>query len=61
MIGEESPVPVRSTARAHLSQLIEMFGTDGCLRIHTASAPDGGGSDQIAVSDSSRAADHGPL
>lgn len=28
----------RSTARAHLSQLIELFGTDGCLRISTAPA-----------------------
>ncbi|MGW4490698.1 hypothetical protein [Streptomyces sp. NPDC004376] len=28
--------PGRSTARAHLSQLIEMFGHDGCLRINTA-------------------------
>ncbi|MEU5793848.1 hypothetical protein ABZ800_10005 [Streptomyces sp. NPDC047813] len=31
----------RSLARAHLSQLIELFGTDGCLRISTgSSAPD---------------------
>ncbi|MFD4790203.1 hypothetical protein ACFWN1_24745 [Streptomyces sp. NPDC058459] len=29
-------VPCRSAARAHLSQLIELFGTDGCLRISTA-------------------------
>ncbi|MER5744405.1 hypothetical protein ABT097_14175 [Streptomyces sp. NPDC002225] len=28
--------PGRSVARAHLSQLIEMFGTDGCLRVDTA-------------------------
>ncbi|GHJ42043.1 hypothetical protein [Streptomyces sp. TS71-3] len=28
-------IPGRSTARAHLSQLIEMFGTDGCLWINT--------------------------
>ncbi|MEV8451352.1 hypothetical protein AB0467_01805 [Streptomyces sp. NPDC052095] len=28
----------RSAARAHLSQLIELFGTDGCLRVVTASA-----------------------
>ncbi|MEU4148867.1 hypothetical protein [Streptomyces sp. NPDC026659] len=28
--------PGRSAARAHLSQLIELFGTDGCLRISTA-------------------------
>lgn len=27
-------------ARAHLSQLIDMFGTDGCLRINTTAAPD---------------------
>ncbi|MFI8345863.1 hypothetical protein [Streptomyces sp. NPDC085596] len=32
----------RSTARAHLSQLIDMFGSDGCLRISTTSAPDTG-------------------
>ncbi|MEU6244742.1 hypothetical protein [Streptomyces sp. NPDC047024] len=25
----------RSMARAHLSQLIEVFGRDGCLRIDT--------------------------
>ncbi|MEV6809707.1 hypothetical protein [Streptomyces sp. NPDC051132] len=31
-------VPGRSAARAHLSQLIELFGTDGCLRISTAFA-----------------------
>ncbi|MGW4301844.1 hypothetical protein ACWEHT_19015 [Streptomyces sp. NPDC004646] len=30
--------PGRSAARAHLSQLIEMFGHDGCLRINTAPA-----------------------
>ncbi|MER8031276.1 hypothetical protein ABTZ78_20205 [Streptomyces bauhiniae] len=30
----------RSAARAHLSQLIDMFGADGCLRISTSSAPD---------------------
>ncbi|MET7674656.1 hypothetical protein [Streptomyces seoulensis] len=28
--------PTRSLARAHLSQLIDLFGTDGCLRISTA-------------------------
>lgn len=33
MTGEESSG--RSAARAHLSQLIEMFGRDGCLRIST--------------------------
>ncbi|MFF2653685.1 hypothetical protein [Streptomyces sp. NPDC058045] len=31
--------PGRSMARAHLSQLIEMFGTDGCLRISTTPEP----------------------
>lgn len=33
--------PGRSAARAHLSQLIELFGTDGCLRISTAPAEPG--------------------
>ncbi|WP_163010621.1 hypothetical protein [Streptomyces dangxiongensis] len=33
--------PGRSAARAHLSQLIELFGTDGCLRITTAPAEPG--------------------
>ncbi|MEV6121615.1 hypothetical protein AB0M23_13975 [Streptomyces sp. NPDC052077] len=33
--------PGRSTARAHLSQLIELFGMDGCLRINTAPAEPG--------------------
>lgn len=28
-------IPGRSTARAHLSQLIDMFGVDGCLQIST--------------------------
>lgn len=32
--------PGRSTARAHLSQLIDMFGTDGFLRINTIPEPD---------------------
>ncbi|MFE0350237.1 hypothetical protein [Streptomyces griseoluteus] len=32
--------PTRSMARAHLSQLIDLFGTDGCLRISTASDVD---------------------
>ncbi|MFI8347215.1 hypothetical protein [Streptomyces sp. NPDC085596] len=36
--------PGRSVARAHLSQLIDLFGTDGCLRISTAFANDAGGS-----------------
>ncbi|WP_167513547.1 hypothetical protein [Streptomyces bauhiniae] len=39
---DETPTP--SLARAHLSQLIELFGTDGCLRISTAPAHDWGGS-----------------
>ncbi|WP_172624591.1 hypothetical protein [Streptomyces griseofuscus] len=30
--------PGRSAARAHPSQLIELFGTDGCLRTSTAPA-----------------------
>ncbi|MFG2680521.1 hypothetical protein [Streptomyces sp. NPDC048392] len=30
--------PGRSAARTHLSQLIELFGTDGSLRISTAPA-----------------------
>ncbi|MGW4495432.1 hypothetical protein [Streptomyces sp. NPDC004376] len=38
MTDEETPT--RSQARAHLSQLIDMFGADGCLRISTTSAPD---------------------
>ncbi|WP_326701118.1 hypothetical protein OG909_29735 [Streptomyces sp. NBC_01754] len=33
--------PGRSAARAHLSQLIELFGTNGCLRISTAPAEPG--------------------
>ncbi|MGW8065370.1 hypothetical protein ACVV2G_24655 [Streptomyces ziwulingensis] len=33
--------PGRSAGRAHLSQLIELFGTDGCLRISTALAEPG--------------------
>ncbi|MET8694966.1 hypothetical protein ABZV65_20745 [Streptomyces bauhiniae] len=36
----DEPTRGRSTARAHLSQLIDMFGSDGCLRISTSSAPD---------------------
>ncbi|AXK36534.1 hypothetical protein DVA86_32110 [Streptomyces armeniacus] len=30
----------RSAARAHLSQLIGIFGSDGCLRINTAPEPE---------------------
>ncbi|MGW0607439.1 hypothetical protein [Streptomyces sp. NPDC002640] len=33
--------PGRSAARAHLLQLLELFGTDGCLRISTATAEPG--------------------
>ncbi|MFJ9929681.1 hypothetical protein ACIRU5_27100 [Streptomyces misionensis] len=33
--------PGRSAARAHLSQLIELFGSDGYLRIGTAPAEPG--------------------
>ncbi|MET8811146.1 hypothetical protein ABZW47_04010 [Streptomyces sp. NPDC004549] len=33
--------PGRSAARAHLSQLIEPFGSDGCLRISSAAAEPG--------------------
>ncbi|MCX5415632.1 hypothetical protein [Streptomyces sp. NBC_00059] len=33
--------PGRSGARTHLSQLIELFGADGCLRISTAPAESG--------------------
>ncbi|MFD4786937.1 hypothetical protein ACFWN1_07660 [Streptomyces sp. NPDC058459] len=36
--------PARSMARAHLSQLIDMFGMDGCLRVSTDSASDTGDS-----------------
>lgn len=36
----DEPTRGRSTARAHLSQLIDMFGSDGCLRISTSPAPD---------------------
>ncbi|TGN74543.1 hypothetical protein E5083_20270 [Streptomyces bauhiniae] len=40
--------PRRSAARAHLSQLIDMFGTDGCLRVSTTSAA---GTDDLASDD----------
>ncbi|GAA1044928.1 hypothetical protein GCM10009566_67210 [Streptomyces murinus] len=43
--------PPRSRARAHLSQLIDMFGTDGCLRLSTTSAPDPGSSVPTAAPD----------
>lgn len=33
MTAEEAPA--RSMARAHLSQLVDMFGSDGCLRVST--------------------------
>jgi hypothetical protein len=32
-------IPGRSPARTHLSQLIDMFGTDGCLQIRTTPEP----------------------
>ncbi|MEV0747239.1 hypothetical protein OG778_16760 [Streptomyces sp. NBC_00184] len=32
-------IPGRSAARAHLSQLIEIFGVDGCLQISTPPEP----------------------
>ncbi|MER7314312.1 MULTISPECIES: hypothetical protein [Streptomyces] len=32
-------MPGRSMARAHLSQLIEMFGTDGWLQVRTTHDP----------------------
>ncbi|WP_168712434.1 hypothetical protein [Streptomyces sp. A1277] len=35
--GESS---ARSLARAHLSQLIDMFGTGGCLRVTVIREPD---------------------
>ncbi|MEU1364928.1 hypothetical protein ABZ454_02165 [Streptomyces sp. NPDC005803] len=35
--------PGGSAARAHLSQLVEMFGADGCLRIRTDPDPDAAG------------------
>ncbi|WP_158786369.1 MULTISPECIES: hypothetical protein [unclassified Streptomyces] len=35
--------PGRSLARAHLSRLIELFGTDGWLRVNTAPEPDPAG------------------
>ncbi|MYS13663.1 hypothetical protein [Streptomyces sp. SID4982] len=41
----------RSTARAHLSQLIDMFGSDGCLRISTTSASDTGSATPTIVAD----------
>ncbi|WP_328901239.1 hypothetical protein OHR86_16070 [Streptomyces sp. NBC_00441] len=29
----------RSAARAHLSQLIDMFGVDGCLKVNVVPEP----------------------
>lgn len=43
--------PVRSIARAHLSQLIEMFGADGCLRVATSSETDPDDSSPVATPD----------
>ncbi|HEY9327747.1 MAG TPA: hypothetical protein VIS09_05860 [Streptomyces sp.] len=39
-------IPGRSAARAHLSQLIDMFGVDGCLQISTLSDPATAGDDE---------------
>ncbi|MFG2812334.1 hypothetical protein [Streptomyces sp. NPDC048410] len=38
----------RSAARAHLSQLIDMFGSDGWLRISTSSASETGSAPDTA-------------
>ncbi|MFJ6012389.1 hypothetical protein [Streptomyces sp. NPDC092952] len=43
--------PGRSAARAHLSQLIGMFGSDGCLRVDTASASGATGRAPASASD----------
>lgn len=53
-IGE---FPGRSVARAHLSELVEMFGTDGCLRVSTASAPGATGRAPAPTSDASDTSD----
>ncbi|MFJ6843564.1 hypothetical protein ACIQRE_12915 [Streptomyces griseoluteus] len=50
----------RSMARAHLSQLIDMFGTDGCLRTSTASAHVVGGSASNVVLDCDEPGDNEP-
>ncbi|MFD8807357.1 hypothetical protein [Streptomyces sp. NPDC059597] len=47
----DGETPGRSMARAHLSQLVEMFGTDGWLRISTTSDPGPGGSAPEVVPD----------
>ncbi|MFI5756421.1 hypothetical protein [Streptomyces sp. NPDC051569] len=47
---------MRSTARAHLSQLIELFGTDGRLVINTSPDPSSG-SPQDSAPDSEDAED----
>lgn len=47
----DGETPTRSLARAHLSQLIDMFGTDGCLRLSTTSTPDPGSSALTAAPD----------
>lgn len=47
----DGETPTRSLARAHLSQLIAMFGTDGCLRLRTTSAPDPDSSASAAAPD----------
>jgi hypothetical protein len=43
--------PARSAARAHLSQLIGIFGTDGSLRISTAPEPEPYGPSRAAASE----------
>ncbi|GAA2498737.1 hypothetical protein GCM10023100_39930 [Actinocorallia cavernae] len=47
----DAETSTRSLARAHLSQLIDMFGTDGCLRLSTTPAPDLGSSAPAVASD----------
>ncbi|MEU5820690.1 hypothetical protein [Streptomyces sp. NPDC047803] len=47
MIIEEGPG--RSAARAHLSQLIDMFGMDGCLRVSVNPEPDPESADGAAA------------
>ncbi|MEU6242881.1 hypothetical protein [Streptomyces sp. NPDC047024] len=44
-------------ARAHLSQLVEMFGTDGWLRISTTSDPGPGDSTPDVATDDSEPED----
>ncbi|MFJ4962133.1 hypothetical protein EES43_06265 [Streptomyces sp. ADI96-02] len=45
-------MPGRSTARAHLARLMEMFGTDGLLQVRTTCDPDtAGGTSDAAPGD----------